>query len=96
MVVDRRDTQVVMSKPDLLELTMDVDSMAAEAFRRMEEAHFQALGHGDPTLIHFISSAAYKVREIGRRAREASGAIERAEVWTRPDGAVVTADIAAA
>ena len=74
------------------ERAMDVDSLAAEAYRAFEGAWREAapiLG-GHAPFMRAMAKAGEKVTAIRVITREWSGEIESAEVWTRPDGAVVT------
>ncbi|MCC6312241.1 MAG: hypothetical protein IT345_15195 [Trueperaceae bacterium] len=97
---DRRETHALISKPRLLEVSMDMDTLAVEAGRRINEAWRIAeptLG-GDVRFLRAIGKAGEKVAALRVIAHSLSGAIEslpevnpdQLEVWTRPDGAVVT------
>ena len=102
--MDARARHFVASKPRLLDVSNDIDALAAETYGQLERAH-EAHWTNEPTaFLRAITSAGEKVIRIGKIARSLSGEIEAAPdidpdqlaLWVRPDGAVVSEGIAAA
>ena len=97
--IDRRAEQYLDNKPRAVARVMDVDALAAEAYRAFDSAWREAapiLG-GHAPFMRAMAKAGEKVTAIRVITREWSGEIESAEVWTRAsDGAVVTSGEVAA
>ena len=102
--MDRRDRHFLASKPRLLDVTNDIDALAAETFGHLERAHEAFWLNQETHFLRAITTAGEKVVRIGKIARDTSGLIESAPevspdqlaLWVRPDGAVVAPSGAAA
>lgn len=102
--MDRRDRHFIASKPHLLDVTNDIDALAAETYGQLERAHTAHWTNEPTAFLRAITTAGEKVIRIGKIARTAAGEIESAPdvspdqllIWTRADRAVVAPDGAAA
>ena len=86
----RRGEQYVESKPRALARVMDIEALMQQQRGDLERAH-EAFWSNDATaFLRAITGANEKRIAVRVITRETAGAIESAEVWTRPDGAVAT------
>lgn len=90
-MTDRREAHALFSKPRLVAVAMDIDALAVEANRAVDIAYQAHVREDWPTVLHFISEAAWATDAVHETARRLAGEIERAPVWVREDKAVVAA-----
>ena len=74
---DRRARHRVVSDPSALDMIMDVDALTQEAIALCHNAHFQALGTGNETLVRTISRIGGKLVAIRRIAQEGAALVEQ-------------------
>lgn len=82
---DHRAQHRIFSEPVALDLINDVDALAQEAIAFCHNAHFQALGTGNASLVRTIQLIGGKVTHIRRLAHEAAALAEQSapvEPWT--------------
>lgn len=101
--MDRRADHVVVNRPQGVERFMDINALAAGAYRALEQA-YEAHYIDPPHFVRAITVCEDRIVRIGKAARAGAGELETApaidpnqlEVWTRPDEAVVMASGTAA
>lgn len=76
---DRRAVHRIFSEPVALELSMNVDALSQEVVTLCHNAHFQALGTGNESLVNVIRLIGSKVTHIRRIAQEATELASQSE-----------------